>query len=94
MRETSGCSGGTWVGTGIQGLAAPMARVQGPLGREEQGTCVRLSLLLMPTSGCLNYTHPGQGRGLPSGSVVEPACQLRSRKLDPWVRKIPWRRTW
>ena len=30
-------------------------------------------------------------------SGKEPACQCRKRKrhrFDPWVRKIPWRRTW
>ena len=37
--------------------------------------------------------------GLPSLrlSGKEPACQFRRRKrhgLDPWVRKIPWKRTW
>ena len=24
----------------------------------------------------------------------EPACQCRRQELDPWVRKIPWRREW
>ena len=28
----------------------------------------------------------------PSGK--ESACQCRRRRLDPWVWKIPWRRTW
>ena len=36
--------------------------------------------------------------GFPSGtSGKEPACQFRSHKrhwFDPWVVKIPWRRTW
>ena len=36
--------------------------------------------------------------GFPGGtSDKEPACQHRTRKgcrLDPWVRKIPWRRKW
>ena len=34
----------------------------------------------------------------PGGSSgKEPTCQFRRRKrcrFDPWVRKIPWRRTW
>ena len=32
-----------------------------------------------------------------SNSGKEPPCQCRRRKrhgFDPWVRKIPWRRTW
>ena len=36
--------------------------------------------------------------GFPSGaSSKEPSCQCRRHKrhvFDPWVRKIPWRRTW
>ena len=36
--------------------------------------------------------------GFPSGSVVkESACQYGRHRVcsfDPWVRKIPWRRTW
>ena len=36
--------------------------------------------------------------GFPGGtSGKEPACQCRNHKrccLDPWVRKIPWRRAW
>ena len=27
-------------------------------------------------------------------SSKESACQCRRRGLDPWVRKIPWRRVW
>ena len=37
------------------------------------------------------------GLGFPAGdSGREPACQCRKRKrlrFDPWVRKIPWRRS-
>ena len=36
--------------------------------------------------------------GFPDGvSGKEPACQCRRHKrcrFDPWVGKIPWRRTW
>ena len=36
--------------------------------------------------------------GFPGGtSGKEPACQCRGHRrcwLDPWVRKIPWRRKW
>jgi len=36
--------------------------------------------------------------GFPGGaSSKEPACRCRRHKrcwLDPWVRKIPWRRAW
>jgi len=36
--------------------------------------------------------------GLPGGADgKEPDCQYRRHKkhrLDPWVRKIPWRRAW
>ena len=38
------------------------------------------------------------GMGFPSGaSGKESACHYRRHKkcgFDPWVRKIPWRRTW
>ena len=27
-------------------------------------------------------------------SGKESACQCRRQRFDPWVRKIPWRRTW
>ena len=27
-------------------------------------------------------------------SGKELACQYRSHRFDPWVRKIPWRRKW
>jgi len=37
-------------------------------------------------------------QGFPGGaSGKEPACQCRRHKrcgLDPWVRKITWRRAW
>ena len=33
--------------------------------------------------------------GLPRWlSGKEFACQCRRYRLDPWVRKIPWRRKW
>ena len=36
--------------------------------------------------------------GFPGGtSVKEPACQgkrCKRRGFDPWVGKIPWRKTW
>ena len=33
--------------------------------------------------------------GLPRWlSGKESVCQCRRRRLDPWVRKIPWRRKW
>ena len=37
-------------------------------------------------------------RGFPGGACgKEPTCQCRRHKrlgLDPWVKKIPWRRAW
>ena len=37
-------------------------------------------------------------RAFPGGATGrEPACQCRTherRRLDPWVKKIPWRRAW
>ena len=37
-------------------------------------------------------------KGFPGGaSGKEPACQCRRYKrcwLDPWIRKIPWKRAW
>ena len=44
------------------------------------------------------YTVVGVVVGFPSGtSGKEPICQCRRHKrcrLDPWVRKISWRRAW
>ena len=41
----------------------------------------------------LNWTE--LNRGLPRWfSGEESACQCRRHGFDPWVRKIPWRRTW
>ena len=37
-------------------------------------------------------TYPGQLPG--SVSDKETVCQCRSRRFDPWVRQIPWRRRW
>ena len=31
---------------------------------------------------------------LGGASVKEPTCQYRTCLLDPWVRKIPWKRKW
>ena len=49
--------------------------------------------------GPWKWLHPLlPGRGFPGGtSGKEPICQCRRHKreeLDPWMRKIPWRRTW
>ena len=57
---------------------------------------------------CARYWHPNVTascqsicyghQGSPSGSAgKEPACQCRRCKrhgLNPWVRKIPWRKKW
>ena len=33
--------------------------------------------------------------GFPGGSMgKESTCQYRRCRMDPWVRKIPWRREW
>ena len=44
------------------------------------------------------YIYKKLNWGFPGGSVVKnpPAMQETSRRhgFDPWVRKIPWRRTW
>ena len=41
------------------------------------------------------YDLPTSNSGFPWWlSSKEPACRCRRRGLDPWVRKIPWRRKW
>ena len=59
------------------------------------GTCLRVALVW---SLKLNCTLPSLGSGFPGGiSGKEFACQCRRHRrhrLDPWVRKIPWRRAW
>ena len=57
------------------------------------------SLLLQPGHmGRAVFGLIFSNRGLPRWlSPKDPACQCRShgrRGFDPWVRKIPWRRTW
>ena len=32
--------------------------------------------------------------GLPGGSVLKDHLPKQEMGLDPWVRKIPWRREW
>ena len=41
-----------------------------------------------PEGTCFQLGFPGGVNG------KEPACQRRRCKFDPWVRKIPWRRSW
>ena len=57
-----------------------------PWGRKESDTTERLHF----------HYHPSQG--FPGGtSSKEPTCQRKRHKtcrFDPWVGKIPWRRTW
>ena len=54
-------------------------------------------LRLIPISEVLNC---GIKIGLPSWFITESACNAEAaagscgRQLDPWVRKIPWRRAW
>ena len=45
-------------------------------------------------SGSLSHT---KAMMLPTQTGREPACQFRRHKrcgLDPWIKKIPWRRAW
>ena len=50
------------------------------------------------SSSIVNSDFPDSSVGNSGGaSDKEPTCQCRRRKrygFDPWVRKIPWRRTW
>jgi hypothetical protein len=54
-------------------------------------------LRLIPISEVLKC---GIKIGLPSWFITESACNAGAaagscrRQLDPWVRKIPWRRAW
>ena len=49
-------------------------------------------------SHCWVWAEVAHSLGSPGGtSGKEPACQCRRHKrcgFDPWVGKIPWRRTW
>ena len=43
------------------------------------------------------FFYPSSGLPSRDASGKEPACQSRRHKrlrFDPWVGKIPWRRTW
>ena len=44
---------------------------------------------------CLGDPHP-QNKSSNAGTIGnEPACRrCKGHRLDPWVRKIPWRRAW
>ena len=43
-----------------------------------------------------NYAaiKPNDNRDFPDGPVSDSAPQCRGPGFDPWVGKIPWRRTW
>ena len=45
-----------------------------------------------------NCGRRGKRQGFPGGaSCKEPSCHCGSLKrcgLDPWIRKIPWKRAW
>ena len=55
-------------------------------------------LLIIPDRADFSLFWISLALGFPSSSVVkESACQYRRHRVcsfDPWVRKIPWRRTW
>ena len=54
-----------------------------------------LGLISKPDSLLLQMQLPLPGMGFPAGSVSKHIClQCRRPELDPWVRKIPWRRKW
>ena len=58
---------------------------------------LNLVSLLDHTYGALVYfiTYEISKSGLPQWlSGKESTCQCRGHRLDPWVRKIPWRRKW
>ena len=65
-----------------------------PLSREWKCDTHRTNFSSYPMCTC----SPRGPWGSPGGtSSKEPTCQCRRHKrlrLDPWVRKIPWRRKW
>ena len=65
-----------------------------PWGRKKSDATQRLSLSL----SLWQLRKGGKREGFPGGaSGKEPACQCRRYKrhgFDPWISKIPWRRTW
>ena len=78
-------------GAGV-GVASPRAQPQ-QAPEWDLHTCPQKQGLGSSLCLCL-HTHSS----FPSGSAgKEPVCQcrrLRRRGLDPWVRKILWRRKW
>ena len=60
--------------------------------------CKLASVIFLQDSPLTNLASCMSKMGFPGGSSgKEPACQCRRCKrhgLDPWVRKIPWRRAW
>ena len=58
-------------------------------------SCFTYFHTLSSISGAYIYDLPTCTSGFPWWlSSKERACQCRRRGLDPWVRKIPWRRKW
>ena len=59
---------------------------------------VQTAVIFLQDSPLTNLASCMSKMGFPGGSSgKEPACQCRRCKrhgLDPWVRKIPWRRAW
>ena len=57
-----------------------------------------LNKILFKSTGKLTNNREPLSDCFPGGSSgKEPACRFQRRKrrrFDPWVRKIPWRRTW
>ena len=60
-----------------------------------QSLVLPISIPFSSISGAYIYDLPTCTSGFPWWlSSKERACQCRRRGLDPWVRKIPWRRKW
>ena len=63
-------------------------------------SCIILLIPQHPSQHSISHrlfisSKRGQTLGFPGGaSGKEPTCQCRRSKVDPWVRKTPWRRKW
>ena len=60
-----------------------------------QSLVLPISIPFSSIPGAYIYDLPTSTSGFPWWlSSKEPACQCRRCGLDPWIRKIPWRRKW
>ena len=60
-------------------------------GQLNKNTCLELTVTVRESSQTTLSIKTG---GFPGGSVKDPPAMRQTPGFDPWVKRIPWRRTW